>query len=391
MRPRSAPTTASWITTIVTCLLLAGGTVDSATAVPGGSGTQTATAPSQLVNAYPLGPQRLCCTSHSGSIDRTGATQAGSQPQPARSASRPPERAGSTGGGSSAVIWLVVGVIAALLFATGVNASFRRRRRVARAATDAAWLAPTGNRTDGAARPAGSQINGWSGHERFGSSDGERFDAAGEPTESSSSEADEPGEADAEFNLGVLLHERGEFEGALAAYKRAERAGDPDAAFNLGVLLYEAGDLEGAELAWRRSVRRGHTRAAANLGFLLRRRNPPDDEQSESAELAYRQADERGEAGAAFNLGVLLHERRDFDGAQAAYRRAEQRGDPDAAFNLGVLLYETGDLEGAQLAWRRGARRGHKRAAANLRYVLQLRSEREYAHADAQGTGEWSH
>ena len=35
--------------------------------------------------------------------------------------------------------------------------------------------------------------------------------------------------------------------------RRAQRC-DPDAAFNLGVLLYEAGDLDGAEAAWRRSA-----------------------------------------------------------------------------------------------------------------------------------------
>ena len=57
-----------------------------------------------------------------------------------------------------------------------------------------------------------------------------------------------------------------------AAYERAERRGDPDAAFNLGVLLYEAGDLDGAEAAWRRSAGRGHARAAENLEFLLRHR-----------------------------------------------------------------------------------------------------------------------
>ena len=58
----------------------------------------------------------------------------------------------------------------------------------------------------------------------------------------------------------------------MAAYRRAEERGDGDAAFNLGVLLYEAGDLDGAETAWRRCVERRHARAAANLGYLLQRR-----------------------------------------------------------------------------------------------------------------------
>ena len=74
------------------------------------------------------------------------------------------------------------------------------------------------------------------------------------------------------FNLGVVLHQRGDVTGAMAAYRRAERRGDPDAAFNLGVLLYEAGDFDGAEASWQRSVQRGNSRATQNLDFLAARR-----------------------------------------------------------------------------------------------------------------------
>ena len=97
----------------------------------------------------------------------------------------------------------------------------------------------------------------------------------GFPSSKSSSirRADESGAATGAFNLGAILHQRGDTAGALAAYERAERRGDPDAAFNLGVLLYEVGDLDGAESAWRRSAGRGHARAAENLEFLLRHRH----------------------------------------------------------------------------------------------------------------------
>jgi TPR repeat protein len=56
-----------------------------------------------------------------------------------------------------------------------------------------------------------------------------------------------------------------------AIRQRIESENDPDAAFDLGVMLYEAGDLQGARTAWQRSVERGHRRAAVNLGFLLQR------------------------------------------------------------------------------------------------------------------------
>ena len=84
--------------------------------------------------------------------------------------------------------------------------------------------------------------------------------------------ADETGVASGAYNLGVILHERGDVSGATAAYERAEKRGDPDAAFNLGVLLYEVGDPDGAEAAWRRAAERGHSRAIENLEFLHRQR-----------------------------------------------------------------------------------------------------------------------
>ena len=84
--------------------------------------------------------------------------------------------------------------------------------------------------------------------------------------------ADEQGDARGSFNLGVVLHQRGDVVNAAAAYRRAEQRGDPDAAFNLGVLLYEAGDLDGAEASWRRSARSGNPRATENLEFAVQRR-----------------------------------------------------------------------------------------------------------------------
>ena len=212
--------------------------------------------------------------------------------------------------------------------------------------------------------------------------------AASEAEEREFRRLDASGDAGGAFNLGVVLQQRADVEGATAAYERAEQRGDPDAAFNLGVLLYEAGDLEGANAAWRRSAGRGHVRAAANLLFLSRRRRELGRGvaiQSEAAglaefeELSYRRADESGAASGAFNLGAMLHQHGDTAGAAAAYERAERRGDPDAAFNLGVLLYEAGDLDGAEAAWRRSAGRGHARAAEDLDFLLRHRRELETA------------
>ncbi len=354
--------------------------------------TGSATAPPKLVNQYPLGPQRLCCNGQSGLSGTSGSSAPNRSVPPAGATSArgrvgKPIGHGATGGVSAALL-IGFGVLAALLVA-GATGVYRTRRRTAlvlgRGFPSPAPL-PYSNGAARAATPGAR--NATSGAEP-------RWDrspvppvAASEVEEREFRRLDADGDAGGAFNLGVVLHQRADLEGATAAYKRAEERGDTDAAFNLGVLLYEAGDLDGAEVAWRRSAGRGHVRAAANLLFLSRRRRQLErgiaiqsdaPGLTEFEELSYRRADESGTATGAFNLGAMLHQQGDTAGAAAAYERAERRGDQDAAFNLGVLLYEVGDLDGAEGAWRRSAGRGHARAAENLEFLLRHRHELEAA------------
>ena len=410
-----------------------------APAAGGSPSGSTATAPQQLVHAYPLGPQRLCCRGQSGGSQQVATPHQ----QRAGTVGRPGGARGSSG--SSPLAWIGLLAVAALLLGVLATVVVRRRPKAPAAAPDAATagaltadalpvssprLVPPGRyvvdarlSVSATSRPTPA----WSSNTLWHAAQKSRESGTGrerEPSEATALEleyrrGDAAGEAGAAFNLGVLLQRRGDLPGAAAAYRRAEERGDGDAAFNLGVLLYEAGDLDGAETAWRRCVERRHVRAAANLGYLLQRRGdldgallahadaerwseaqaePPvasaprshERERSEGTaalELEYRRGDAAGEAGAAFNLGVLLHTRGDLPGAAAAYRRAEERGDGDAAFNLGVLLYEAGDLDGAETAWRRCVERRHVRAAANLGYLLQRRGDLDgalLAHADAE-------
>ena len=68
-------------------------------------------------------------------------------------------------------------------------------------------------------------------------------------------------------NLGVLLAEQGDVEGARAAYQRAIDSGHPEQApaamVSLGVLLNEQGDVEGARAAFQRAIDSGHPDAGA--------------------------------------------------------------------------------------------------------------------------------
>jgi TPR repeat protein len=380
---------------IGSCLALPAVTAAIVAPAVAASTTSSATAPQQLTNQYPLGPQRLCCGGQSGLGGTTASTAPSRSALPAR-VSPARGRAGTPGrpightasGGVSAMLLIGFGVLALLILAVA-TAFHRTRRRTAPAlGRGFPFPAPLGDSNGAAVAPSLATSNPTSRAEPKWDRSPVPPVAASEAEEREFRRLDENGDAGGAFNLGVVLHHRGDVEGAIAAYERSEQRGDPDAAFNLGVLLYEAGDLDGANAAWRRSARRGHVRAAANLLFLARPRRESEHGRAiqseapglaEFEELAYRRADESGTGSGAFNLGAMLHQQGDTAGALAAYERAEQRGDRDAAFNLGVLLYETGDLAGAEDAWRRSAGRGHARAAENLDFLLRHRHELETA------------
>ncbi len=381
------------IVALITGSFLAlGGVPGEAIAAPK---TSTATAPQQLVNQYPLGPQRLCCSGQTGPSGTTGSSAPSRSAPPAaigpasgraQTAAKPIGH-GATGG-VSAVLLIGLGVLALLLVASA--AAVHRRRRLTATVLRPGVASPPVLPHSMGVGPAASLAAGdpTSRAEPAWDRSPVPAAAASEVEEREFRRLDANGDAGGAFNLGVLLHQRADLDGASAAYERAERRGDPDAAFNLGVLLYEFGNLDGAEAAWRRSAGRGHVRAAANLLFLSRRRRQLERGTAtaseapglaEFEELSYRRADESGAATGAFNLGAMLHQRGDTAGALAAYERAERRGDPDAAFNLGVLLYEIGDLDGAEGAWRRSVGRGHARAAENLEFLRRYRHDLETA------------
>ena len=79
------------------------------------------------------------------------------------------------------------------------------------------------------------------------------------------------------------------------------RRGDPNGGFNLGVLLDEHGDVNGAVRAYRFADQRGHAAAACNLGAIL-----AEHGDASGAEEAFNRANQRGDSNAVFNLATLL-------------------------------------------------------------------------------------
>jgi hypothetical protein len=168
----------------------------------------------------------------------------------------------------------------------------------------------------------------------------------------------ELGEAEALYELGLLLEAQGDLAGAEKAYRRADDAGHTRAACKLGALLEERSARSEAEAAYARADQRGDANGAFNLGRLLEQAGATD-----RAEAAYRRADERGHPAAGGNLGILLERRGERTEARAAYEQADRRGDANSALNLGILLEDLGDRAGARAAYRRARRRGVPRAA----------------------------
>ena len=132
----------------------------------------------------------------------------------------------------------------------------------------------------------------------------------------------------AAVNLGLLLDEQGNIDGACVAFQKAIDSGHlqqaPKGAFNLGILLHEQGDVAGARAAYQKAIDSGHEeqspKAAVNLGFLMKQQGDID-----GACVAFQKAMDSGHSQqapkGAFNLGILLHEQGDVAGARAAYQK----------------------------------------------------------------------
>ena len=201
---------------------------------------------------------------------------------------------------------------------------------------------------------------------------------------------DEAAVAHSVNNLGTVLRDRGNLDGAEAAYRHAlaidEATHGPEHSTvairlsNLGTVLHDQGDLDGAEAAYRRALvidemtyGPDHPAVATrlnNIGVVLRNRGDLD-----GAEAAHRHALEIDEAAYGpshptvaihlGNLGVVLRDRGDLGGAEAAHRHALIIGEatygPDHPavatylIYLGSVLYDQGDLDGAEAVLRRAS------------------------------------
>ena len=169
--------------------------------------------------------------------------------------------------------------------------------------------------------------------------------------------------AEAQFNLGVILGEQGDTEGAIAAYRNITREDSREqyakAQVNLGVVLGAQGDTEGAIAACRNVTREDlpeqYAKVQLYLGMTLGKQGDTDGEIAAYRNIT-REDSPEWYAKAQLYLGITLEEQGNTEEAISAYRNITRKDSREqyakAQLNLGVVLGAQGDTEGAIAAYR---------------------------------------
>jgi hypothetical protein len=229
-----------------------------------------------LTTQFPLGAQKLCCapgthrratspTRHpSTRASKTSATSstAPAPPPATRTSSRSPLLGGRRGGSTAALIMVGVLIVGGLAFAQACRVSVRRRVRARRRASASAFeaVAAPGEQSSATVPPRPAPIE---------QADVPPPDPLAELTReivaraspAPSAPQDPPAKSAllsrlnqrgaGVYRLGQILYDRGDFDGAAAAWRLAASKRHVGAATKLGMLLERSGDAEGAREAYR--------------------------------------------------------------------------------------------------------------------------------------------
>jgi len=186
---------------------------------------------------------------------------------------------------------------------------------------------------------------------------------------------EQPGNAEAHYNLGVVLQSMGKQDEAIASYRRAIEC-KPEFAQahnNLASALKAVGKMEQAVESYRQAIARkpDYAEAHFNLGNTLRDMGK-SDQAIASFRLALQLKPDLVEAHN--NLGNLLKDAAQFDEAVSCFRHAI-RLRPDLAEahnNLGSALEAIGQVEEALAAYRQSVHLKPADAVAHSNLLLAL-------------------
>ena len=176
------------------------------------------------------------------------------------------------------------------------------------------------------------------------------------------------------MNLGVVLGEQGDTEGAIAACRNVTREDLPEqyaeVQLYLGMTLGKQGDTDGEIAAYRNITREDlpelYAKAQFNLGVALGEQGDTEGEIAAYRNITCEDSREQY-AKAQINLGVTLEAQGDTEGAISAYRNITREDLPKlyamAQFNIILLSPEENNIKEA------------KQALSNSRPIFYYESE----------------
>jgi tetratricopeptide (TPR) repeat protein len=193
-----------------------------------------------------------------------------------------------------------------------------------------------------------------------------------------------PDAPDAHLRIGVALAQRGDLDGAMAAYREALRL-DPrfaDAQNNVGVILTEENELEDALAAFRRAaaLKPDLIEAQNNVADTLRKLGRLD-EALEAVEAAVARAPD--EPSLLNTRSLILRRLGRLDEAIESQRRTIDLEPERSSFhnNLGSVLAARGDLDAALAAFDEALRLEPKSAVATANRGNIFARRREWPEA----------
>ncbi len=200
--------------------------------------------------------------------------------------------------------------------------------------------------------------------------------------------AAEQGNANAQYNLGVMyLNGQGvpkDDSQAANWFRKAAEQGSANSQYNLGY-MYRNGqgvpqDDSQAVNWYRKAAEQGNAMAQHNLGSMYRNGQGVPQDDSQAANW-YRKAAEQGSANSQYRLGYMYRNGQGVpqDDSQAAnwYRKAAEQGSANAQFELGVMYSVQQDYSQAANWFRKAAEQGHSEALFKLAKIYELGSDIE--------------
>jgi len=195
-----------------------------------------------------------------------------------------------------------------------------------------------------------------------------------------------------DFNKGLEAAERGDYATALREWRPLAEQGNADAQYNLGIMYHNGKGVpqDNAEAArlYRTAAEQGDANAQFNLGVMYNRGEGVPQNYTEAVKW-YRTAAEQGNAEAQYNLGLIYYEgrgvRRDYAEAMRWHRKAAEWGQARAQNSVGAM-YADGegvpqDYVQAHMWFNLAAAQGDEVAVKNRDTIAKLMTQTQVADA----------